>query len=295
MILEPFQYFSPTSLSEAQEILMKHGDEGKILAGGQSLIPIMKMGLEIPYIVDIKNISELSFIDEQVQENNGKKTIEIGALTKYTEIEESDIVQKNLPLLSMTVSGIGHPLVRNRGTIGGSLSHCDPAADLCVTSLALNGFMNIYTPDGKNRKLSASEFFKGALTTDLRKGEILQSIIYQVPVGKSGYDIQKLTLGHGDFPLLVVSVMLTYDGSKFNHVRIAYGGVGETAIRSTECESLLQGKESITDSDIDEVSERAMETLEAPLSLELSSDYTRKMIDVYTGRALRNALRIITG
>ena len=289
MILEPFQYFSPTSIAEAQEILLKYGDGAKILAGGQSLIPIMKMGLEIPCIVDIKNISELNF----VRESNGR--IEIGALTKYNEIEDSDSIRKKMPLLSKTVSGIGHPLVRNRGTIGGSLAHCDPAADLCVTSLALDGTIIIASPDGKTRSVPADEFFKGPLTTDLQHGEILHSVSFPLSKEKTGYDIQKLTLGHGDFPLLVVSVFLNFDGNRFYRVRIAFGGVAETAVRSIECENYLEGKETISEQDIEKVSEMAMELLEAPVSLELSQEYTRHMIGVYTGRALRNALQLVMG
>ena len=295
MILEPFQYFCPDSISSARELLLKYGEGAKILAGGQSLIPILKMGLEIPCIVDIKNIPELSFIDDKSVDGGKHGVLEIGSLTKYVEIEQSIIISEKLPLLTKTVSGIGHPLVRNRGTIGGSLSHCDPAADLCVTSLALEGTATIATVDGGNRQLPVGEFFKGPLTTDLQPGEILHSISYPVPVEKAGYDIQKLTLGHGDFPLLVVSVMITFDSRKFNKVRIAYGGVAETAVRSRECEELIEGKENITEPDIEKVSELAMKTLDAPTSMELSQDYTRRMIGVYTGRALRNALQIITG
>ncbi len=289
MILEPFQYFSPTKISEAQEILLKYGEDAKVLAGGQSLIPILKMDMQIPCIVDIKNIQELAYLKES------EGHLEVGALEKYSEIEYSDLVKRKLPLLSKTVAGIGHPLVRNRGTIGGSLSHCDPAADLCVTSLALDGTISIASRGGKKRAISAVDFFKGPLTTDLQLGEILFSISYPLPKGKTGYDIQKLTLGHGDFPLLVVSVFLEFDGQKFNKVRIAYGGVAETAVRSQECEKLLEGRDTITEKDIEGVSELAMELLDPPVSLELSPEYTKQMIGVYTGRALRNAVQLATG
>ncbi len=294
MILEPFQYFSPKSINEAQKILKAHGEDSKILAGGQSLIPIMKMGTEIPCIVDIKNIKELHFTGE-IGNNSENSSLEIGALYTYSEIERSDLVAEKLPLLAKTVSGIGHPLVRNRGTIGGSLSHCDPAADICVTSLALDGVVTIATTDGNKRQLTVDKFFKGPLTTDLKSGEILYSISYPLPKEKSGFDIQKLTLGHGDFPLLVVSVAISFNGVIYNKVRIAFGGVADTAIRATDCEKLLEGKESITESDVDKVSELAMETLDAPVSMELSSEYTKKMIGVYAGRAIRNALKEITG
>lgn len=294
MILEPFQYFSPTSIQRAQEILLRYKDEAKVLAGGQSLIPILKMGTEIPYIVDIKNISELEFITHNTG-TSSSSSIEIGALTKYVDLQYSPIIKNKIPLLSLTASGIGNPLVRNRGTIGGSLSHCDPSADLCVTSLALDGTVNIIGPDDTARKLPVDQFFLGPLTTDLKNGEILYSVSYPLPAFKTGFSFQKLTLGHGDFPLLAVSVKMEFDGTIFRNVRIAYGGVADMAIRSHDLEGMLEGRESITDHDIDEVSQKATEILEPPISLELSSDYLRKMLGVYTRRTIHEAVKKITG
>ncbi len=295
MILEPFQYFSPQSLDEAFEILSEHHGEAKIIAGGQSLIPLMKMGVEVSCIVDIKKILELKTI-ELSNDGSGKvSSVRVGALATYNEIERSGPVRKNIPLLAKTASGIGHPLVRNRGTIGGSLSHCDPAADLCATALALDAQICITGPGMKTRVQFAKDFFKGPLETDLHNDEILTSVIFPVSNMKIGYDVQKLTLGHGDFPVFIVSVSLHNDGIKFTDVAIALGGVGETAVRASECESLLRGRESITVEDIQEVSRMITERYDPPTSLELSPQYTREMLSVYTGKALRNAVHMVTG
>ena len=295
MIIEPFQYFSPQSLEEAFEILSEHHGEAKIIAGGQSLIPLMKMGVEVPCIVDIKKIPGLKAIELSKDGLGNVSSIKVGALVTYNDIEGSNPVKKNLPLLAKTSSGIGHPLIRNRGTIGGSLSHCDPAADLCATALALNARICITGPGLKTRSISADEFFKGPLETDLQDDEILTSVEFPVSAMKMGYDVQKLTLGHGDFPVFIVSVSLHNDGKKFTDIAIALGGVGETAVRAGECESLLNGRQSITDEDIREVSKMITEKYDSPSSAELSPDYTLDMLAVYTRKALINAVQMVTG
>ena len=156
MILRPFEYSSPHSLQEACKILEQH-DDAKILAGGQSLLPIMKLNMtEITHLVDIKRIPNLSFIEV----SKDHKSLIVGALTTHSEVACSDIVKSVLPLLAETESSIGHPLVRNRGTIGGSISHCDPSGDLCVTSLALDASMTV----AKIRQFQKSSFCQGFLS-----------------------------------------------------------------------------------------------------------------------------------
>lgn len=295
MILEPFRYFSPSTLEEAIDILSGNRGESKIIAGGQSLIPLMKLGAEISCIVDLKKIRGINLIEEVKNDRGNISAVKVGALSTYHEIESSGIVGKHIPLLSRTAGGIGHPLVRNRGTIGGSLSHCDPAADLCAAALALDATVSIYGPGQRARTLDAHEFFRGPLETDLQADEILTSVIFPVTQLRTGYDVQKLTLGHGDFPVFIVAVSLHHDNSMFRDVAIALGGVAETSIRAKECESLLEGRENITDSDLEQVSRLIMDTFDPPFSNELSQDYTREMLGVYTKRGIRNAARMITG
>ena len=238
MILRPFEYSSPHSLQEACRILEQH-DDAKILAGGQSLLPIMKLNMtEITHLVDIKRIPNLSFI-ETSKEN---KSLIVGALTTHSEVASSDLVKSVLPLLAETESSIGHPLVRNRGTIGGSISHCDPSGDLCVTSLALDASMTIARSDGSRRVVSAKDFFQGTFTTALEKGEILEKISFPIPPRGTGCAFEKLTLGHGDFPLVVVSVVLRMENKKCVGAAIALGGVSDRVIRIARAEELLKGK-----------------------------------------------------
>lgn len=295
MILEPFQYFSPQNMDDLFDILTKYGDDAKIIAGGQSLIPIMKMGSEIPVIVDIKKISGLSGISEVKDEGDSVGELRIGALATHSQVERSEVVRKSVPLLSRTAAGIGHPLIRNRGTIGGSLSHCDPAGDLCAATLALDASVMISAPGGRERKVPVKDFFLGPLTTDLKNGEIVTEVVVPVPSSRTGYDVQKLTLGHGDFPLFIAAVSIAYRDNRFTEAAIGLGGVADTAVRAHECEDMINGRETLGPDDIQSICRLAMDTYDPPQSLELSTGYTRKMVGAYLGKALQNALNRLLG
>src|SRR5713226_336465 len=170
MIPPPFEYFSPKSLSEAIALLQKHGSEAKILAGGQSLIPLMKLRLASPsHLIDLNRISELAYI----KESDGYLTI--GALTRECDLDSSDLIRKKYPIIADTASVIGDPLVRNRATVGGNLAHADPANDHPATMLALGTEVVATGPKGK-RTIPISGFFTGLFTTALAADEILTEI-----------------------------------------------------------------------------------------------------------------------
>ena len=197
MILRPFEYSSPHSLQEACRILEQH-DDAKILAGGQSLLPIMKLNMtEITHLVDIKRIPNLSFI-ETSKEN---KSLIVGALTTHSEVASSDLVKSVLPLLAETESSIGHPLVRNRGTIGGSISHCDPSGNSCVTSLALDASMTIARSDGSRRVVSAKDFFQVSLLPRWRRARYWRRYLSPFLLGERVAPLRNLLLGMGTFRL----------------------------------------------------------------------------------------------
>ena len=285
MILRPFEYSAPQSLEEACKILEQH-DEAKILAGGQSLLPIMKLNMtEVTHLVDLKKIPNLSFIEISKDE----KSLIVGALTTHAEVASSDTVKKTLPLLAETEISIGHPLVRNRGTIGGSISHCDPAGDLCVSSVALDASMTIVKSDDSRRVVPAKDFFQGTFTTALKKGEILEKISFPIPPRGTGCAFEKLTLGHGDFPLIVVSVVLRMENKKCVGAAIALGGVSDRAIRITRAEELLKGKE-VRAGDLDGAAGIAEEESKPEPDIDVSAEYKKKMVKVLVRRALTKAI-----
>ncbi len=283
MILKPFEYSAPQTLEQACQILGQHED-AKVLAGGQSLLPIMKLNLtEVTHLVDLKKIPNLSFIELN------KDFLVVGALTTHAEVANSDVVKKAVPLLAETESSVGHPLVRNRGTIGGSISHCDPAGDLCVTSLALDASMTIVRSDNSRRVVPAQDFFLGTFTTALERGEILEKISFPVFQRRTRYGFEKLTLGHGDFPLILASVVLKMDEKRCADAAIALGGVSDRALRIERAEDALNGKDITTD-DIDGAARIAEEESKPESDIDVSAEYKKKMVRVFVRRALTKAL-----
>ena len=286
MAIQDFSYFAPKSIEEACSLLNEHGEDAKALAGGQSLIPLMKLNLvQARYIVDLKRIPGLSFISV----SKDYSQLEIGALAKHSEIERSDQVRSYAPLLSDTAAGIGHPLIRNRGTLGGSLSHCDPAADYCPAALALEARMTLASSNGK-RTLPANEFIRGTFETALNKGEILEKVSIPIPKKPVGYSVKKLTMGHGDFPLITVSIIMDYDkAGALNKVAIALGGVSEKAFRVKDAEDLLMGRSNLAAKDFEEAAKIAQDKSDPQADIDVSAAYKRRMIAVVTKRALVEA------
>ena len=285
MLIRSFEYMSPRSIEEACSFLNEHHEQARVLAGGQSLIPLMKLNLvDVKYVVDLKRIPGLVGITQ----SDG--LVKVGALTTHSEVADSQIVRSALPLLSDTASKIGHPQVRNRGTIGGSLSHADPAADYIPTLLVLEGWLNTVSPGGARRRIPAGEFFKGAFSTALGRGEILEEIEVPIPPREVSHSFLKLTLGHGDFPLLVVSALGNMKNGSFEEVRIGLGGASEVAFRSREAEEYLKGK-AATQENIREASRLAAQRARPEGDLGVSKEYKARMLGVY----LRRALEAISG
>ena len=290
MTIRQFQYFDPKSVEEACSLLYQHRGDARVLAGGQSLLPMMKLNLVEPkYLIDLKKIPNLAVIRAVRDDETGRNIISIGALATHAEIANSELIRREVSLLSETAAGIGHPQVRNRGTIGGSLSHCDPAADLVATMLALDANIVVASHDGKRRKVRAASFFKGTFTTDLREGEILTQIEIE-PHSNAVQSFKKMILGHGDFPLVVVSTSLRFDKGVCRDVAIALAGVGEVAFRVKDAENILIGKSEITGDDISRAAKISAEASKPESDLEVSAKYKKKMVEVFVTRALTDAL-----
>jgi aerobic carbon-monoxide dehydrogenase medium subunit len=283
MIPAPFEYTAPKTLEEALRIIERHGDEAKILAGGHSLLPLIKLRLAQPrYVVDIGGLRGMSYIREE----NGQ--IAIGALTTHAEIESSSLLRAKCPLLAETAATIGDVQVRNRGTIGGSLAHADPAADYPAAILALDAEM-IAANTGGTRAIPAKEFFVDMLTTALHSGEILSQIRIAPREPGSGGAYEKMHQPASGFAIVGVAARLKVakDG-KIEKASIGVTGLGPKAYRASEAEKALVGKKA-SEKVFAEAARHAAQGVDPLSDLHASAEYRREMATVYTRRALEKA------
>ena len=202
----PFRYFAPNTLEEALELVAEHGYEGKVLAGGQSLIPTMNFRLAQPSVlVDLNKIAELAYI--RPTSDGG---LSIGAMTRQRVVERSAEVKQHAPLLHQTMPWIAHVQIRNRGTIGGSLAHADPAAELPAAMLALNAQFRLRSKNGE-RTVAARDFYIGLFTTELASDELLTEIIVPPSQPRTGCSIQEIARRHGDYAMVGVVATIALD------------------------------------------------------------------------------------
>lgn len=279
MIPAAFDYVSPKTLQEAVGELQKHGQEAKVLAGGHSLIPLMKLRLSTPsWLVDIGRIGNLNYIREE----NGH--IAIGALATHHDIELSDLVKRKLPLLSSAASQIGDPQVRNRGTIGGAASHADPFGDFPACLVALDAELKAVGPRGE-RTIAAKDFFVDTFTSALEPNEIVREIrIATPPAGTKGTYL-KFSRRSQDWSIVAVAAQVTISGHEVSRVAVGLTGMGSHPIRATGVEQALRGKAG-HDDEIRKAAERAAEGTDPPQDLNGSPEYRRHLAQVLTRRAL---------
>jgi carbon-monoxide dehydrogenase medium subunit len=282
MIPGSFEYFAPTALDEALSLLQEHGDDAKVLAGGHSLIPTMKLRLAEPaVIIDIGRIGGLKGISE-----SGGKLV-IGALTTHHELESSDLVQQRVPLLAQTAAEIGDVQVRNKGTIGGSLAHADPAADWPAAILALDADIQIAGPNGE-RTVKATDFFQGLYETDLGDDEILTAIHVSIPDANTKGTYLKLHQVASGFALAGVAVVLTKSGDTCQNVSVGITGVSDAPYRASSVESDLTGA-ALTAENIAAAAEKAVDGIDALEDIHASQAYRQNLAKVYTRRAIESA------
>lgn len=281
----PFRYFAPTTIEEALHLLSEHGFDAKILAGGQSLIPTMNFRLSQPgVLIDLNPISPLSYI--QLTEDGG---LRIGAMTRQRTVERSAEVKALCPLLHATMPYIAHVQIRNRGTIGGSLAHADPAAELPAVMQTLNAQFRVRGPNGE-RTIAARDFYIGLFTTDLAPDEILTEIIIPPMQANSGWSVQEAARRHGDFALVGVTATVTLDESgKCSDAAITLLSVGDGPVLAQGGMNLLVG-ETITENLIDAVAIQVAEhDIDPTGDIHASADFRRHLAKVLTKRALVEA------
>ncbi len=283
MIPASFEYSSPKTLAEAIALLQTHGDDAKILAGGQSLIPLMKLRMAAPkHLIDVNGIRELSYI----RESDGYLTI--GALTRESDLESSDLIRKRYPIIADTAAVIGDPLVRNMATVGGNLAHADPANDHPATMLALGTQVVAAGPKG-TRTIPLTDFFTGLFTTSLAPDEILTELRIPAPPPRSGGAYLKVERKVGDFAAAAVAVQITLDGDTCKRAGIALTNVGQTPIKAVRAEKAIVGK-AMNDKAIEEAARIAAEEAEPTDDLRGPAEYKRSLVRVLTARALRQAI-----
>jgi carbon-monoxide dehydrogenase medium subunit len=285
MIPATFDYHSPTTLDEALALLTQHGDKAKILAGGQSLLPMLKLRLgQAGVLIDIGRVPGLEYIKEE------GGTLKIGAATRESALERSELIRSKYPILLDTASVIADPLVRNRATVGGNLAHSDPANDHPATMLALGATVVARGPKGE-RTIPIGEFFTGIFSTALAPNEILTEIRIPIPPPRSGGAYRKLERKVGDFATAAAAVQLTLGaGGEVVQVGIGLTAMGETPVKATDAEAYLKGKKA-NGAAITEASRRAAAATDPTADRRGAIEYKREMARVLTERALRLAIQ----
>ena len=279
----PFAYHAPTQLDEALALLERYGDDAKVLAGGQSLMPLLNFRLSYPSaLIDINHVAELSYLRQE----NGQ--VCIGALTRQRAIEFSELVRRQLPLLYEATMLVGHLPIRTRGTIGGSLAHADPAAEYPAVALVLDADLVLQSPEGQ-RRVSAEEFFVSYLTTALAPNEVVTEIRFSPTPPTSGWAFEEVARRHGDFALAGVAGVIDADGEQCRTARLAAAGVGPTPIRLRAAEDILV-QEGVTEQSIQRAAAKAAELVEPDSDIHASADFRRHLTEVLTRRAIQRAL-----
>ena len=282
----PFEYVAPHSVEEALAALQQNIPDGRILAGGQSLMPLLNLRLTKPKIlVDLNGISAL----EGIRETAG--SISIGAMTRQRRVERASLVQERCPVLAEAIRHIGHVAIRHRGTIGGSLVHADPAAELPAVALALEAKFEV-ARDGIDRTIPAEEFFIDYLTTALAPDEILRQIVFPIVRPSSGYALEEVTRRHGDFAIAgVVAIVDVNDAGKIADARVALFGVASSPVRARKVEGALIGQEPDEDT-IPGAAALVEDFLDPPGDIHASSAYRKHVAAVLTARALKRAVQV---
>jgi CO/xanthine dehydrogenase FAD-binding subunit len=281
----PFKYIAAASLDEALALKAKHGEEARILAGGQSLVPMMNFRLAQPAVlIDINGVKELA----GVRRANGL-ALRIGAMTRYRALERSADVAAGLPLMREALPHIAHPQIRNRGTLGGNLAHADPASELPAIVLALGGRLRAQSRTGE-RWIEARDFFLAPLTTALEADELLVEIELATVQSSSGFCFMEVARRRGDFALVGIAVSVTIDDNKrCTGARIALCGAGETPIDVSGAAGALIGQ-AASEVEIEEVAAGVRAAIDPPGNIHASPDYQRHLAGVLAKRALAIAL-----
>jgi carbon-monoxide dehydrogenase medium subunit len=277
----PFQYYAPESLDEVVDLLVEHGDDAKPLAGGQSLVPMMSLRLAAyGHLVDLRKagLAEIERREDRVR---------LGAMVRQA-VAEHDPVVAEAPLVTKAIPHIGHFQIRNRGTVGGSLAHADPASELPAVALALDAVMEVAGPAGV-RRIPAREFFVSTWQTALNAGEVLVAVEFPFWAGRTGFAVEEVARRHGDFALVGATVALVVDGDRITRAAVAMFGVGPTPLRCQDAEAALVAGGA--GADLAEVGRVGAAGLTPTDDLHASAAYRRHVAAVVVRRALARALK----
>ena len=289
MIPAAFDYIAPQSLDEAVRALAAHGEEAKLLAGGHSLLPLLKLRLANPkLLIDLSKIPGLGNISQQDDK------IVVGALATHYQIESSALLKSKCPLLPQTARAIGDVQVRNRGTIGGSLTHADPSADWPAAILALGGELKLSGPKGE-RQIAAEEFFLGTMTTAIEPTEILTEIRVPVSSRRCGSTYLKMAQQASGFAIVGVAVWLRLaQNGRCEDIGVGVTGLSEKPFRARTVESCLRGNK-LTPKLIEESAAQVGEGSDAMEDLHASAKFRAHLARVYTTRAIQEATKRVRG
>ena len=282
MIPPKFDYYAPSSLQEAMELVSTHQESGKIIAGGHSLIPLLKLRLTEPEtLIDLRRIDGL----DRISESNG--AIEIGSLVTHSEVVYSELISSRLPLLAAAASVIGDPQVRNVGTVGGNLAHADPASDLPAAMISLNATIELQSVRGR-RSVAIDDFFVDLLTTSMEPDEILTSITIPVPNAKTGWSYAKLPNPASHYAIVGVAALISVDGGKCVSASVGITGLGSTPGRAAEVESALVGRD-LSEDVIAAASQTAPAGFDVLEDIHASTEYREHVVKVHASRAVAEA------
>ncbi len=279
-----FHYHAPRSVAEALEILALHGDESKLLAGGQSLVPMMNMRIARPaHVVDINRIAELDFIRED------RQAIEIGALTRHATIERSALLRDRLPVLPVAAGTIAHYAIRTQGTIGGSIAHADPAAQWPLLAIALGATMRVQSTRGQ-RDIAASVFFVSTMTTALGADEMLLSSSWPLLSARTGWGFEVFTRRRGDFALCAVCATVDLAQGRVQQLRVVVGGATPTPTDVSESMASLAGARA-DDSLAVRAGRIAADQIKPHDDPKVATWYRTELVQVLVERAVTQALQ----
>ena len=279
-----FEYHRPDSVEEALALLARHGYDAKLLAGGQSLVPAMNFRLSQPAVlVDLNRIPGLAYVHER------GGSLRIGAMTRQRAAERSDAIARSAPLIAEALPFVAHPQIRNRGTVGGSIAHADPAAELPAVMVALAARFHLSGPNGA-RTVDAEDFYTGLFSTALEPEEMLTEVEVPAPQPGSGWAFDEVSRRHGDFGLAGVAACVTLDASgRCSSARIALLSVGDGPVLAREASRALTGEEP-TEAAIGAAAEAASTAdIDPPYDIHASSDYRRQLARVLVRRVLPRA------
>ena len=281
----PFEYQAPDTLDAALDILAEHADDAKVLAGGQSLIPAMNFRLLQPtMLVDINKVSDLDYIEA---DDDG--SVRIGGLTRQASMGSSEVIQKHAPLLHEVIPNIAHPQIRNRGTLGGSLVHADPAAELPVVALALDAEIKVQSKD-EERHIAARDFFLGTFYTDIMPNEIVTEVKLMALPDHSGYSFMEVARRKGDYAMMGTAALISLDDAgKCTSAKLVYLNAGDGTVVAEEAANLLVG-ETPSEEVFQAAAEKASKDEIDPMgNVHASEDYQRHLARVLTQRTLAKA------